>query len=241
MKIGITGSKGFIAGHLTNSLRKKSGIKIISLSRPKHDLLTLSSLPIQDIVVHTVAINRGTDQEIIAGSVVATYNLILAIKKLKNKPKIIFLSSIHAQNDSVYGQSKRLAEIMLKDFSAQHQVPVTIFRITNVFGEHCKPFYNSVVATFCYRITRNKKLEINPSRKKINFIYVKNLVKIINKEIFTKRKRLFTFKEIRSKNKISIPELAKLISSFKKIKKLESNFYKNLYKTYLFYLKNYNE
>ena len=126
---------------------------------------------------------------------------------------------------------------MIEDFSRRTKIPVAIFRLTNVFGEGCKPFYNSVVATFCHQIANNKELTINPEsrNKKINLIYVGDVVKIILKEIKKYRKNTFYFKKIDSKNEISVGNLAKLIQSFKNKPKLKSKFYKDLYKTYLSY------
>ena len=73
--------------------------------------------------------------------------------------------------------------------------------------------------------------------KKFKFLYVDDLIKIILKEIIIKRKNLFYFKAISSKNEIAISDLAKLILSFKEKKLyLKSKFHKDLYKTYLSYL-----
>lgn len=242
LKIGITGSKGFIGCHITAALKNQVA-ELSFFDLPKNDLLKPEKnfenfVNNKDVIIHTAAVNRGTDIEVIAGSVVAIYNLISAIEKSKSRAKIIFLSSIQAETDTLYGKSKRLAEIMLEDFSNRTKIPVSIFRLTNVFGEGCKPFYNSVVATFCYQVANGKELTINPEskNKKINFIYVKDVVNEITKEIEARRKQPFYFKKIDSKNEISIGDLAKLIQSFKNIKEQPKlKFYKDLYKTYLSY------
>ncbi|MEK7635662.1 MAG: NAD-dependent epimerase/dehydratase family protein [Patescibacteria group bacterium] len=249
LKIGITGSQGFIGGHIAVVL-KNQGVKLSFFDLPKNDLLKPGKnlenfIKDKDAIFHTAAVNRGTDTEIIVGSVVSTYNLISAIEKLKKRPKLIFLSSIQAETETLYGKSKRLAEIMLEDFSKKNKIPVVIFRLTNVFGEGCKPFYNSVVATFCYQAANGKELTVNPEsrNKKINLIYVKNVASEIVKEISCRRNNNFYLKNINSKNEISIGDLAKLIQSFKNQQKLKSllagkqgKFYKDLYKTYLSYV-----
>ena len=245
MKIGITGSSGFIAQNLIKALHNsKKKVRIFYFDLPNDNILNPKSLKSfvknLDIIVHTAAINRDSDAEIIAGSVVGTYNLVAAMKDRKKKPKIVFLSSTQAALDNVYGLSKRLAEKMLEDFSRRNRAPVTILRLTNVFGEGAKPFYNTVVATFCYQTVHNKKPTIHKEgkNKKLNLIYVKDLAKIIFNEIFKKNKDGFSFKKIAANNEITVGNLAKLIQSFKLLKNsapLKSRFYKDLYKTYLFY------
>jgi len=244
LRIGITGSKGFIGRHLVDALKNKKEVKLYGCDLPECNLLKINSFKNfaagKDVVIHTAAANRGSDEEIIAGSVVATYNLISAIKKARGKPKLIFLSSTQAETDTVYGLSKKLTEILLQSFSQKYKIPVTVFRITNVFGEGCRPFYNSVVATFCYQVANNEALTIHNGGKEINLIYVKDLVKIILKEIFFPRKQHFYFRKITSNNIIATKKLAQLITSFqdiKNLKKLKSKFHRDLYNTYLSYIK----
>lgn len=242
MKIGITGSRGFIGRHLTAELKKQK-VNLSFFDRPYNDLLAPSAslkkfVAKNDIIIHAAAINRGADPEIIAGSVVATHNLITALIKIKSKAKIVFLSSVQAENQSVFGLSKKLTETMLKSFSESNKSPVSVLRLTNVFGEGCKPFYNSVVATFCHKIANNQKIQILDGSKKICFIYVRDAVRAIIKETLIKRKKFFNLKTVSSKNEIAVKELADLIHSFKKSKKMpkiRSKFQKDLYRTYLSY------
>jgi len=244
-KIGITGSRGFVGSHLIEALKSRQDVSLSFFDLPEGNLLEPDEklgkfVSGKDVVVHAGAVNRGTDTEVIAGSVAATYNLISAIKKTKSRAKLIFLSSIQAETGTLYGQSKKLTEIMLEDFSKERKTPVSIFRLTNVFGQGGRPFYNSVAATFCHQVANGKELIIHPEsrNKKLNLIYVKDAVELIVREAFIKRKKPFYFKRVSSKNIISISDLAKLIVSFKNInnpRKLKSKFHKDLYKTYLSY------
>jgi len=248
MNIGITGSQGFIGKHLVEALKDKKNLKLSYCDLPDCNFLNPDSLKNfvknKELIIHLAAVNRGSDTEVAAGTVVATYNLISAMEKCKSRAKLIFLSSIQAETETTYGLSKKLAEIMLEDFSRRTITPVTIFRTTNVFGKYCRSFYNSVVATFCYQVANSQKLTIKNKNRKINFIYVEDLIKLIAKEIFIKRKKPFYFKRVVPNNQISISELAKLIKSFKNLKDkkiFKSKFYKHLYKTYLSYEHGYGE
>lgn len=239
MEIGITGSSGFIGKHLVAALKGRKNLKISCFDLPKRDILNYDSVKRfvsgKDLIVHAAAVNRGGDSEIIAGSVVAAYNLASALRELKKKTKLIFLSSAQSESETVYGLSKRLAEIMFRDFSAKFGRSVSIFRLTNVFGEGCRPFYNSVVATFCHQVANKEELKINDPGRKINLIYVKDAVGLILKEIFSAEKRTFYFKRVSTNNTITVKKLADFIKSFPNIsgpEKLKSKFQKDLYNTY---------
>lgn len=241
LKIGITGSKGFVGSHIVAVL-KNLGVKLSFFDLPKDNLLKQGKnlenfVKDKDAIIHAAAVNRGTDTEVVSGSVVAVYNLISVMEKVKSRAKIIFLSSIQAETETLYGKSKRLAEIMLEDFSNRKKISATVFRLTNVFGEGCGPFYNSVVATFCHQIANGKELTVNPEsrNKKLNLIYVGDVAKIIADEAFIRRKPLFYLKKVESKNEISVGDLAELIKNFKNKPKLKNKFEKDLYKTYLSY------
>ena len=244
-RIGITGSKGFIGSHIIDFLKNKKNVKLFFFDLPENNLLKPDEdlkkfVRNNNIIIHTAAVNRGSDAEIVAGSVVATYNLISAMVNFKSQSKLIFLSSIQAETETLYGQSKRLTEIILEDFSNNYKVPVSIFRLTNVFGEGCRPFYNSAVATFCYQVVNNKELTVHPESKnrKMDLIYVGDIAKIVVREAFIKRKKPFYFRRVVSRNEITVGELAKLIQSFKikPIKRLKTKFYQDLYLTYRSYI-----
>lgn len=242
MKIGITGARGFIGTHIVSRLREKKGVSIAECSRPACNMLDAQDVAQfvrgKDVIIHAAAVNRGTDTEVIAGTIVSVYNLISAASKQKKKPKIIFLSSIQAETETIYGQAKRLAEVMLEEYSKSYRAPVSIFRIANVFGEGCRPFYNSVVATFCHQLARGEAITVNPNNKKFNFVYVGDLADEIIKESFVARAKLFSFKRVTSKNELTIPALALLLKkiSISGGKGLKNSFEKKLYATYTSYI-----
>jgi len=240
MNIGITGGKGFIGSHVALSFKEVPNANIFLFDRPRGNILNKKLVEKfirgKDVIIHTAAINRGTDEEVVRGSVEGVLNLLSAISKLQKKPKIIFLSSIQAETDTLYGISKKLCESILEHASRTYKLPVSIFRLTNVFGEGSRPFYNTAVATFCYQVARGKKLKVNKKGAPLMLVYVGDVVNAISEEVFKKRKELFFFKKIYTKNIITVPALAKLITSFKNSKdpkNLKSKFHKDLYKTYL--------
>lgn len=241
-KIGITDASGFVGSHLSTALQG-AGFKIISLGAEeliKPGPALKKFVRNSDLIIYAADIKRGEDAEIIAGGVVASLNLISAAKDAGFKNKVIFLSSIQAGSDSVYGRGKELAEKLFSNFSAKKGVPVRILRLPNMFGEGKRPFYSSVVATFCQQIQNGQKPSIDPKSKdkKISLIYINDVVGAVIREIKAKNPSVFLLKSIDAPNSISIQKLADLLLSFKDNKAPGKDKFKNdLYRTYLSYAK----
>lgn len=244
--IGITGGKGFLGRHISKAL-KIAGFKIIYFDLPENDIVNPDGAKLNkfvknsDIIIHAAAVNRGTDAEVVAGSVEATLNLAEAVCAKNPKVKIIFTSSAQAETDSLYGRSKRLAENVLEELADKYGVKVSVFRLTNIFGEGGKPFYNSVVSTFASEAVRGNKLPVNDPKKTVKLLYVGEVVGEILKEVNAKRAKEFYFKRLDSRDEISIGRLAELMTGFAgEAVKPKTKLEKTLYKVYLSYARSGN-
>lgn len=233
MKIGILGSRGFIGRHLVKHLSKNHKVYESDKSL---NLLKFGSferfLKDKDIIIHAVGVNRGSEREVILGNALTTLNLVNALKKQKKAPKIIFLSSIRAGEESAYGASKLVAEMLLRDLSEERKTEVAILRLGNVFGEGGKPFYNSVVATFSYQIANGAAPSIDPKskNKKLHLIYIGDLVCKIDNFLRKGRQR-FILQSIVGRDEISIYSLAKVLQKLDNGKPPKSVFEKKLAQT----------
>ena len=101
--------------------------------------------------------NRGDTQEIEEINVQLTRQLIESVSRNEGRPHIIFSSSVQAGNESAYGTSKQKCTELLEAWSAESGGKAAILSLPHVFGEHGKPFYNSVVSTFCYQLARGEQ------------------------------------------------------------------------------------
>lgn len=243
LRVGITGARGFLGIHIARAISKRGGAAVSGCDLPRCDLLDPRAaarfVKGKDVIVHAAAINRGSDAEVIAGSVVSTWNLAAAASRLTRKPKIIFLSSTQAEMETLYGVSKKLCEVMLEDIAKQKRLPVTVFRLANVFGEGGRPFYNSVIATFCHQIARGKKLTVASSPKKFAFVYAGDAASLVAREAYAKRTARFRLVRVASANQLSIPKLSKLLLKLSRRKSadgLRSKFEKDLYRVYRSYI-----
>jgi UDP-2-acetamido-2,6-beta-L-arabino-hexul-4-ose reductase len=131
-----------------------------------------------DFIFHLAGVNRPKNvEEFTLGNTDLTSALCQATIQTKRLIPVIYTSSVQAELDNPYGESKKASEQVLMDFSAQTESPVYLFRLPNVFGKWCKPNYNSAVATFCYNIAHNLPVQINDANAKVRLVYVDDVVK----------------------------------------------------------------
>ena len=183
IKVGITGQAGFIGTHLFNYLGLQAGIERVHFDKyffnNKNDLQTFVAQC--DVIIHLAAMNRHTNPRFIYDTnVELVTQLIEACEKKNVSPHILFASSTQEQVDNLYGKSKLLGRELLEEWARKSGSKVGGLVIPNVFGPFGKPFYNSVVATFCYQLTHNISPTINVDST-LQLIYVHELVEAISK------------------------------------------------------------
>ena len=238
MKILITGSKGFIAQNLIQRLKQNEKNKLICLNKKTSIKSLKKNILESDVVFHLAGKNRSDDSKLFyLDNYIYTKKICHILKNCEKNIKIIYASSIHAVKKTHYGVSKLKAEKELFNLKKINKnVQVIIFRLPNVFGKWSKPFYNSVVATLCYQISRKKKFTIL-NKKKLTLVYIDDLVNYFIKIIKQKKIRP-SFHQVLPQYKISLDKLTNIINNFRfietaNIEKLATGLVKKLYSTYL--------
>jgi UDP-2-acetamido-2,6-beta-L-arabino-hexul-4-ose reductase len=179
IKVGITGSKGFVGYHLYQTLSlQKDEFSLIEFDRSffddnqKLDAFVSSC----DVIVHLAALNRHNDPQVIYETNTALVkNLVASLERTSSKAHVIISSSTQEERDNLYGKSKKEGRLMLSEWANQSGGRLTGLIIPNVFGPFGHPFYNSVIATFCHQIARGEtpKIDIDGDLK---LIYVGDLI-----------------------------------------------------------------
>lgn len=151
-----------------------------------------------DAIIYLAGSNRGKDDDILNGNIIPLYTLIRKLNEFQYRIPIIFASSLqvygfdkipifHNENEnckpnSIYGISKSLAEILINNYSLITGCKSFILRISNVYGPGCRPFYNSVIATYQANIMRNAPIIISGSGNQArDFIYIDDVVSAFDK------------------------------------------------------------
>ncbi|WP_394749403.1 polysaccharide biosynthesis C-terminal domain-containing protein [Spongiimicrobium salis] len=185
IKVGITGQSGFMGRHLYNFLGTKEEINRVPFEKSFfNDSKKLEAFVRNcDVIVHIAAMNRHEDAQVIYDTNVGlTSRLIEACKSTGATPKIIFSSSTQEERDNLYGKSKRASRKKLEAWASTQGAKATSMLIPNVFGPFGKPFYNSVVATFCHQVVANETPKIHQDGT-LNLIYINELSEAFYNEI----------------------------------------------------------
>jgi UDP-2-acetamido-2,6-beta-L-arabino-hexul-4-ose reductase len=186
IKVGITGSKGFVGYHLYQTLfLQKDEFSLIEFDRSFFDDNQnlddfVSSC---DVIVHLAALNRHNDPQFIYETNTSLVkSLVASLKRTASKVHLIISSSTQEERDNLYGKSKKEGRLLLSDWANQSGGSLSGLIIPNIFGPFCHPYYNSVIATFCHQISigETPKIHIDGDLK---LIYVGDLVEEIIKLI----------------------------------------------------------
>ncbi|MEB8330287.1 NAD-dependent epimerase/dehydratase family protein [Flavobacteriaceae bacterium KMM 6897] len=231
-KIGVTGQAGFVGNHLYTTLSLDNDIELIPFERDYFEnSQALEKFVAQcDVIVHLAAMNRHEDAKVIYNTNLELVSkLIDACTNLKVKPHIIFSSSSQEEKDNLYGKSKKEGKEKFIAWAKKNNCKFTSLTIPNVFGPFGKPNYNSVVATFCYKIAHGESPSIiNDSE--VGLIYINELVAIfienIKNEIQGDSHNVAEVKIEPTKN-INVSELLRLLQQYK-VDYMENGVFPNL-------------
>ena len=179
MKILITGANGFIGKNLVATLKESNNeLILIDRNNSKEDLE--NGLLKADYIFHLAGINRPKDEkEFFEGNSGLTDEIVEFLKVNGKKTPIVITSSIQADLDNAYGQSKKLSEEALLKYKIETGAKITIFRLPNVFGKWCRPNYNSAVATFCHNIARGEEVWISDPSREMTLVYIDDVVRCL--------------------------------------------------------------
>jgi len=177
----ITGAYGFVGRNLAVRLGERPGWQVLAIGRTDSSEALITACEQADAVVHLAGANRPVDPaEFLANNRDVTQRLCGVLADLAarsgKRPPLIYASSTQAALQNPYGASKRAAEDSLHVLAAQHGHRVHVFRLPNVFGKWCRPFYNSAVATFCHQISRDQPIEIRDPAAPLHLVHVDDVI-----------------------------------------------------------------
>jgi UDP-2-acetamido-2,6-beta-L-arabino-hexul-4-ose reductase len=180
-RVLVTGANGFIGKNLVVRLRELPRFVVIDFVRGDALEALPDLLAHTDSVVHLAGENRPADEAAFAqvnrGLTEAICDALVVERRRSGRQlPLILASSVHAECDNSYGQSKLAAEQAVQGLCAATGHPAVVYRLPGVFGKWCKPNYNSVVATFCHNLARGLPIQINDPVAQLQLVYVDDVV-----------------------------------------------------------------
>ena len=240
MKILITGANGFIGKNFCATLEQQAKHELLKVDvyTPKQEIEDY--LKQCDFIFHFAGVNRPmNDREFFEGNTNFTVQMVDGL--LGRKVPILFTSTVQVDRDNPYGQSKKLGEQAVLEYS-KTGAPVYIYRLTNIYGKWSRPNYNTVVATFCNNIARDIPIHVNNPDAEINLCYIDDVVEEFLRALDGNPTVEGDHCIVPVSHPIKIGVLADTIRSFKKsrsdlsIPDMSNPLVKNLYSTYLSFL-----
>ena len=160
--IGVTGVDGMIGWHVRAFYKSDEDVRIVPARREtfESDEELAAFVGQCDAIIHLAGQNRGDDEEVAAVNAGLAKSLVTACEKTGSKPHIVFSSSTHIYRDTVYGKSKLEATRIFTGWAERSGAVFTNMVLPHVFGEFGRPFYNSVVHTFCHQLAAGEEPKI---------------------------------------------------------------------------------
>ena len=242
MKVLVTGANGFIGKNLVLRLRERAGTEVLTLIRSDSDSAWQTALAQADAVVHLAGENRPADPSAFdAVNLGLTQRLCQTLHSLGKCIRVLFSSSVQAEQENPYGRSKRAAEEALAELAQRNGNPVAIYRLPGVFGKWCRPNYNSVVATFCHNKAYELPVQINDALARVRLVYVDDVVNAFLQALEESSAGL-SHPSVAPEYTITLGELSDQIDAFKNCRstlvsqRVGTGLTRALYATYLSYL-----
>ena len=243
MRILITGANGFVGKNLVAELKNRGyeNLYLYDRENTKADLEKWTKDC--EFVFHLAGVNRPeNEEEFMEGNADLTSQLIELLEKNGNQAPIMISSSIQSEKDNPYGKSKKAGEDYLLEYSQRNNIPVYIYRFSNLYGKWSRPNYNTVIATFCHNMARDIPIQVNDPSVEITFQYIDDVVNELINCLEGNPTKSGQFYDVPEKDIRTLGEVAELIESFKEsrqnleVPNMSDSFTKNLYSTYLSFL-----
>lgn len=240
----VTGAKGFIGQNLCVALRERKDLELLEADLDTPAEVFEAYVAKADLIYHLAGVNRPKDlSEFTTGNAGTAELLVQLALESGRAPAVVLSSSVQAALDNPYGLSKREAERIVMDYADRSGAKAYIYRLQNAFGKWSRPFYNSVVSTFCYQAAHGQEFRIDDPTKVVEFVYVDDIVRSfvgILDDLEPVRRGGFCVVE--SSYPVSLGQLAEKLTRFVASRRdcvlpeLSDVFEKKLYSTYLSYL-----
>lgn len=166
MRVAVTGAGGFLGLHVRAALLE-AGVAAtpIRLGDDADEEAVAAALEGADAVLHLAGVHRAADDAVRDGNRLLAEQLAAGLRRASRPPATVtYASTTQVGNGSAYGVAKEHAGAVLRAAADDVGAHLVEHRLPNLFGEHGRPFTNSVVATFCHLLATGGRPEVVDDR-----------------------------------------------------------------------------
>ncbi len=237
----LTGSRGFIGTHLKNELLKNSNTHIFEYIRGGTWSMVENSIEEIDFIYHLAGEvdPKSNHDSFVSNNINLTEKFIQLLEQKKLSIPILFTSSIHAKNPkNDYGTTKQKSEELILEYGYRNKVQTYIYRLPHLFGQNCKPNYNSVISTWIYNSINDLEIKVFDRNITMHYSYVKDIVKEFTQCLDSKNIKQQGYLEPSIIYETSLGEVVDFLEEFKyniknsKYEVIDNEFKAKLFTTY---------
>ncbi|AZQ76775.1 SDR family oxidoreductase [Flaviflexus ciconiae] len=179
-EVALTGARGFLGWHAKVALRESNTFAREIPVGTNFDLKSATNAVTGvSRLIHIAGVNRATDNEVQDGNVLFAKQIAEALRNSESPPSVIaYANSSQAGNGTVYGEAKAKAGDILASVASELDLKYVDLRLPNLFGEHGRPFYNAVTATFSHLLARGEAPTVEHD-KQLTLLHAQNAADLL--------------------------------------------------------------
>ena len=166
-KVALTGGRGFLGWHTRGALYEQ-GIEaeLVPVGDAFDQKQAKLAIDGAERLIHIAGINRAEDDEIREGNIQFAQQIADSITTVETPPAVVvYANSTQSGNGSVYGDAKQAAGDVLRTAAERVGSQFVEIKLPNLFGEHGRPFYNAVTATFCHLLVEGGEPKVENDKE----------------------------------------------------------------------------
>ena len=238
MKILVTGAKGFIGKNLCSQLHNIADQK----ARWYKLLKPIEAIYEYDINSTPEKLDEWCKDTDFVFNLANITSLLDTLKEYSNTCPVMISSSSLAALDNSYGQSKKVYEELMFQYSQETGAKVLVYRFPNLFGKWSDLADVDIVSCMCNDIANGHPIQVDDPNLLLNVSYIDDVVDSLISCLVGKEYKEGKYCYVPNVYKVRLGDIVDLLYSFDKgrydlqIPCVSDGFRKALYSTFVSYL-----
>ena len=238
MKILVTGAKGFVGKNLCSQLHNIADQK----ARWYKLLKPIEAIYEYDINSTPEKLDEWCKDTDFVFNLANITSLLDTLKEYSNTCPVMISSSSLAALDNSYGQSKKVYEELMFQYSQETGAKVLVYRFPNLFGKWSDLADVDIVSCMCNDIANGHPIQVDDPNLMLNVSYIDDVVDSLISCLVGKEYKEGKYCYVPNVYKVRLGDIVDLLYSFDKgrydlqIPCVSDGFRKALYSTFVSYL-----